>query len=360
MNVNDITAKVVFESRIDMEVLLSMIVLNDWNRFGGHVDLDRDNYEEDYLKLISEMQCSISKYMCQEMESFFSDLEVSRALVGFLFKEGYAGSFLGVLKKIEALDEAVMLSYIVESFLYSNLTNEKQSLDIHKNRKDICFLLSAVRDAEVSNKELKERIIDLLTNHAETKARFLLMLKSFYENVFMPVEEIVLASLTVSADKYKKYLETEPEEFVENFFKIKPDFILRDINIHISYFMDIAVFGSEAGGWEKALYVIGVNADKHLELVNQMRKDNVQKLFKLLSDKIRLDIIEALGERPWYNQELAKKVKVTPSTIFHHIGLMVELDLIHTERHDHRVYFILKKDRLRELMLLSTNIILGE
>ena len=79
-------------------------------------------------------------------------------------------------------------------------------------------------------------------------------------------------------------------------------------------------------------------------------QDNWQ-LLKALGDSTRLKIMHNLVESPSYLQELAKKLKLTPATVLHHLGILMSEGLIEIQMtgEKKRVYYQVNKQGLQEV-----------
>lgn len=85
----------------------------------------------------------------------------------------------------------------------------------------------------------------------------------------------------------------------------------------------------------------------------------LSKFYNSLSDENRLKIVRALVERPHYGQELAKMLGVTNATVFHHLSILEKQSLVHLERIEHRVYYVLDSERLGRLLAHGSEFLLG-
>jgi|GEM_PF-266334 len=80
--------------------------------------------------------------------------------------------------------------------------------------------------------------------------------------------------------------------------------------------------------------------------------------FNTLSDKTRLEIVRKLTERPYYGQELAKILSISNATVFYHLSLLEKIKVVHLERIEHRVYYALDSERLRQLLTTGSAFLL--
>ncbi len=83
------------------------------------------------------------------------------------------------------------------------------------------------------------------------------------------------------------------------------------------------------------------------------------ELYNILADPTRLKIVQALAERPHYGQELAKMFGITNATVFYHLSMLDKKKIVHLERIEHRVYYVLDTERLSQLLAQGSTFLLG-
>ncbi len=110
----------------------------------------------------------------------------------------------------------------------------------------------------------------------------------------------------------------------------------------------VVVFGPE----HTALSGEEDNSKSDLESVTPA---SIAALYNALSDETRLKIVKALIEKPHYGQELAKILGVSNATIFHHLSLLDKINIVHFERIEHRVYYVLDVEKLNLLLEQAAN-----
>ncbi len=72
---------------------------------------------------------------------------------------------------------------------------------------------------------------------------------------------------------------------------------------------------------------------------------------RALADPTRIRILGLLAERPMYGQELAEALEVSPPTVSHHVGALVDARLIRVSRENNYSYYHLDSegiDRIAE------------
>lgn len=72
---------------------------------------------------------------------------------------------------------------------------------------------------------------------------------------------------------------------------------------------------------------------------------------KAVGDPTRMKILHLLAERPYYLQELAKELGLTPATVSHHMGVLITEELIGllVTNGKKRVYYQIQKEKLKEI-----------
>ncbi len=71
-------------------------------------------------------------------------------------------------------------------------------------------------------------------------------------------------------------------------------------------------------------------------------------VLKLLSDKTRFEIMRYIKTRPAYGSEIAEYMGITTATVSHHMGLLLEANLISLEQKDGKIYYHINKETLNQ------------
>ena len=86
-----------------------------------------------------------------------------------------------------------------------------------------------------------------------------------------------------------------------------------------------------------------------------------REFFKVMADKKRYEILKLLADRDWYAKELAEHFEITTSTISYHLARLHDLGIISfKEGEKNRVYYNLKKDKLKEIFQGTLKLILED
>ena len=82
---------------------------------------------------------------------------------------------------------------------------------------------------------------------------------------------------------------------------------------------------------------------------NELSGEGIAARLKLLGDSTKLEILRILREGPAYQTELAKRLKLTAPTVFHHMNLLAQRDFVTDEVRDNRIYYHLNPKSIDEL-----------
>lgn len=195
-----------------------------------------------------------------------------------------------------------------------------------------------------------ETLKEIGKNPLETRDRFILVLKQFYKKAYNPMEAQGLELLTHEVERQEQFYQ-ESENAREHISELTHG--KEAITIHLSLFkqinyMPLKISGEEwlnVGLYNRQLYEIA------------RRKGQAEILFKILSDQKRLEMIMLLNKRPWYTHELAKALKISAPAITYHFNFLDRLDILSTNRQEHRIYYSIDKQKLQYLFKNASQLI---
>lgn len=91
-------------------------------------------------------------------------------------------------------------------------------------------------------------------------------------------------------------------------------------------------------------FVVGIYS--YLLFSESVVSERQAQFFKVLSDVNRIGIIRLLSERPWFGQELAEALNISPPTVSYHISFLQQIGVVKFTRTDNRFYYFLDRSRL--------------
>lgn len=205
---------------------------------------------------------------------------------------------------------------------------------------------------------LRDKLAECLENPAETLHRLSFAMKQFYETVYRHFESKILAKAEPFREKYEELFEKDPGGFLADYFKVGIDTIKDKIQIHVGFFMQAGILSFPGGGSDTDCFIMGIHSEKRFGA--RFARARLLNFYKLLADEKRFELFELLSERPWYVNELAERLGLAASTVSHHLGFFIRSGLVRPCREDHRQYYSLEAEKVRELLNRSALLFLKE
>lgn len=312
-------------------------------------------FNNDAEIIIDAIQSRQSRFLKSELHFFF-DCD-SKVLMGIgniilwsaILDNPDISDIPGIIKKISETDSTEMFSNVVKTFAQYNRSKKLNTIcDFDKIKDNMPEMIKLINSTEIANGMFKEHLTECLKNTDEAKNRFCFMINQFY-NIYVTFEDKVLNTLKPFLEKYKLIFKENPEKFFRQYIntsKPKQQNASRTI-IAISFFRYVLCDSWGSSLNNVILYALGAYTKDFV--VNNSASEDVQKFFKAMSDKNRLDIIKLLSKKDLYVYELAEKLNMSAATVSYHLSTLLLLKIVHFERYDHRIYYSLDKERLRKL-----------
>lgn len=301
--------------------------------------------DEEVRMIIGDIKNNISSYNLQELKYFFYMTEtIGHILPSFIINNPQISDVQEMISTIENSDEKLIMFYLVRKIVIENSMEYRIDFNWEEVRNSIPKMIDLVSNISINNKEIKEKLIECLMNPMETKQRYCIMLKGFYNKAYKYIEKFIIRELNIARDKYEEYFKENSSEFFKTYFKMD----LVNSIVHISFFKHTGWSSYGINDFENIDWIVlGVYSDRIFG--KDALKERANKFFKVLSDKKRIKMIELLAQKPWYGHEMAKKLKLTPATVSYHLSLLLELNMVNFNRNENRMYYSLNREKVDEL-----------
>ncbi|MDF2881144.1 MAG: hypothetical protein K0R54_1701 [Clostridiaceae bacterium] len=307
-------------------------------------------FGKNYSLNISEfIQNELHFFMCQDVRGLPFVNPLGRLIFGLAMDNPELASVEEFVKFVHMMDENQFLQQIIKSAIsQESMANEIEdyvsATDIGKEQ-----AIDLIRNSSIQETKQKEKLIYCLQNPLEIKTRFSLLIKQFYELMYKLYEHDILLTLKPIMEKYEKLFNDNPEEFMRDFLRIDISNYRKEVRVHVSYLIQVLIlYFMETDDRIPDYFIIGIYADKRFG--RGALKDKLITFSKVLSDKKRFELIILLSKRPWYVQELAEQLNIASSTVSHHLSLLISLNLVKPERDEHRLYYLLDKDKVKDFL----------
>lgn len=88
--------------------------------------------------------------------------------------------------------------------------------------------------------------------------------------------------------------------------------------------------------------------------------DGVSQVFKIISDRTRLEILRSIIKEPTYGKLLAERMNLTTATISHHIDVLKSINLVSEKRIKNIKYFEANDEEIRKLFETGIEYLFGK
>ncbi|MEF2964872.1 hypothetical protein V3851_03440 [Paenibacillus sp. M1] len=315
--------------------------------------------------LYEDARSKLSPFMMREMEFFFAYDFLHKAL-DYTFYELIAASpeplsaeaFIAGIQKADARDRAAAMVFGVYSDKQESLL---QGRTWEQAREDLPWLIERVKLTEPPQevKGAHRPLLECLAHPEEAKQRYVALISQFYCDVFAGWAKRLREECERALIRYEAFFQADPERFIIDIHKSEPALFDNRATFHVSVISQVGNYHMWPLDYIHHFWVIfGANNDKVFGPAADREK--AELFFKALSDKRRMDFIILLRERPRYGAELAAELGITPAAVTYHANFFFFLDLVEFKRSDHRLYYHLNGERLRELLALTSRVLLDE
>ncbi|MCL6458048.1 MAG: hypothetical protein K6T85_08585, partial [Gorillibacterium sp.] len=263
------------------------------------------------------------------------------------------------IEKLAKQPAEEIVTVMVYGVYYNNLEDLLQKRDWEDVKQDLKALQDDVRSTKpaVEQGEAQALLLEYLAYPEEAKQRYLMLIRQFYQITFLPWAERIREISESAMDRFNDFFQADPEKFLRDYHKDDPIAFHNKTNFHVSFAAQVGNY-RYAFGYPVEWIIFGaVNDQIFGETAEQER---VELFFKAFSDKRRLEFIALLRVKPRYGKEIAESLGITPAAVTYHANFMFFLDLLEMKRSEHRIYYHLKEDKLRELLALASKVLLGD
>ncbi|NLY09785.1 MAG: winged helix-turn-helix transcriptional regulator [Tissierellia bacterium] len=234
-----------------------------------------------------------------------------------------------------------------ENYFQSFNNSNWKTGDVNINTDDMLQLISELNFPE----SLKWFALEQITNE-DCRVSFIATL--------ITAQEIVEKHFYLVEERYSKavkYLEN-PAIQMETLEKTLGMFIENIKEIVPLLSLEISVLSYNAAGLKTYKYqhlkdtvFLGIIIEELMDLTGHydISDERIVDMCKALGDTLRYEIINLLTQRPYFAKELAELLGVAPSTLSHHLSILVNNGFLHMDLSDRKVYYKTNKEALTKL-----------
>lgn len=245
--------------------------------------------------------------------------------------------FLKMLNELPALN-------LVSEFLQTGFN--QTSPDIH----DPSSVAQFIKEKSIPEVE-KWKLLYLYSNAEDTKSSFIQLLQEFYEQFlesklseFIDMQNKHIQELKIDLQQDTKQ---KLDRLLSNHYQMLEDD--SQIILFPTYFGTTLSTFSHNTTTKIFICTYGIGYAE-IVLQQEMNEDRILEAFKVLSDETRVKIIKLLNSTPSYGYELAQSLKLSNSTISHHLSQLTSFGFIHATKEENKNYYQVNKELIQSVM----------
>jgi DNA-binding transcriptional ArsR family regulator len=313
-------------------------------------------------EITAGLRTNLSNYLRQELDFFCRRPEGNESfqapLLFLALEHPQLRSVPELIGVLEQLDPRKLLEYLARLAFEEQVPEQLTMTLWHGNVEAGCLETEKLlMEQEKEPRPAVSTFLECLRHPAETQHRLLYLFKGFYEQAYQTIKNELASIGTSAIPRYTMAFQKDPIRFFKQTLKADTSIFTKRVRIHISP-LHLASAIMPRPDEEADWIIIDTNSGTYLG--PDADWEQLAVLFKALSDKTRLDIVNRLSQRRWYGQELALDLGISAAAVSHHMSFFYHLDVFHVEREGHRYYYSLNRERLEELFEHAKRVILRE
>lgn len=327
------------------DLLASMFRLNVHDKLRGNKnnrnaeDLSLDNWVNQQLK-------TLPATVKEELEVFFNyESFIGLSLVRKSFKENNYETYPEFLNFLNELPASEMY----HCFLQTGFI--QKTVDNIANQLEVIEFIQSTNLPEVEKWKLTYLYMDL----EKTKSRFISLVQKCWNLYFEDeVDEVSRKQEKMLKQLTDQYKLKDRTSLYAIFPHLDRDNAIPEETLIVSapsvfYGLSSLTSFSEEEEDDLFFHLFGINQPEFHQK-SAVSQSELMESFKTLADEKRIKMIQILSVTPSYGYELAQQLKLSNSTVSHHLSSLAALGIVKSKRKDSRVYYEVNKDRLKELM----------
>jgi DNA-binding transcriptional ArsR family regulator len=335
-----------------VEFLYLMVRVCNDTLYDKHPIIQHYKKDPEVEALVSAVRKELSPFLRKDLEYFILNFTGSISIPLILSLERGYENPLDVIDAIEAMEASAWLQY------YFELNDrEERMADLSDDE-----LKALIEDQIRPNWDIPNQdsvsVLELRAYQEESKAQIVRLYRDFYHKHFEALEPMLEEKLEGLVAMHQRVLDEKPEAFLEEILWMKKEAYsdVRQVEFTVTWIGELTHSVSMEDDW-----IVGIYGFGFLQRFDEdfIRRQTI-KLFKVLSDERRLDILRMVGKKPCYATELAKELGLTKATVSYHMSLILEQGLVTLKLDQNRAYYRLNREGLNRQLMDVINDLAGD
>lgn len=271
-------------------------------------------------------------------------------LFEFIIKERVFDDIELLIEKISQYDD--------ENFIYTLLGEVLERSTIQHFMQDRQYLYQLMQEKPNLVNDNAVGFEMLFCNTSQFKWDVINLIKEMNNNIFHSKLSTLKEDFCRQIEKTKVKIKDKvpmaaAQEIMDRQFKKVYDF--REYYFIPSYFLTPHKIRVYCCGAQMVVFALEPNQGSSNEI-----GDHISLVFKIISDRTRLEILRAIMAEPSYGKLLAERLNLTTATISHHIEVLKSIRLINEKRIKNIKYFEANEDEIRRLFDEGLEYLIGK
>ena len=250
-----------------------------------------------------------------------------------------------ILELLDEISPEMRLRVITECYMSKEIRDvlypvAEKGAWADSDKKELHQLYTDMYRKEMKKKRVPEadvvKSLDLWANVGEFGEKWLDSLKIYYEVFFHEEEARILAVLEKSAENAKAKIDDLPlDELLHDLSQgLRFDYegveSMKELIMVPSFWTTpLTYFGPNGEDKERWIFMYGARPDNVSLVPGEMVPELLHNTLKAMADPTRLRILRYLSEEPLTPAELARRLRLRPPTVIHHLDALRLARLVH-------------------------------
>lgn len=329
--------QVLFQYHAPIDFLYSLYALGTESLFLGMISDYNLEPKEELTTSLTLLKKDLSPFMLNEMQHFYNLSGIGYIFCQYILRYPEITEIPSLIQKLQTDDPFDFLYFLLKD-VCKNIIPEQDTDEYHDVKDNTALMLDYVNQTEFQDVFRKEKVIECIHNPEETIQRLSFLLLNYYKKAYRKVEQTIEEYVNEQLEKYQALFAEDPQRFMGEYLNISSFDAYSHSTIYLSFFKYISwhhytAYRMDSNDW----FVLGIYTD--LMYADKLSFERYAAFFKTLSDPNRIAILSLLQERPWYGQELAEQLNITPATISYHMSFLQKAGIVTFSRLDNRSYY---------------------
>lgn len=284
---------------------------------------------------VDQKRAALPEHIRNELELFFNpESFFGLTLIRFAWEHDAHQEVSTFLQTVEGTPAKQLFVY----FFSTGFPEEEL-----KNVSDFDEVSTFIEQSNLPEKE-KWKATYLFAHAEETKRRLLEVIRKFYMYIEDEMADL-LERQRSSLKDMKQYIDEKGvETLVSN--QLQP---VKNVELVIAASVLYYDCSLTAETDNLQIFLFGIRQFQ-LKTDLTVNKERLTSAFKILADEKRLNIIRLLKQGPLYGYELAQRLKLSNSTVSHHLSALSSVGIVKALRKENRVYYEVLPHEIEKLM----------